>query len=472
MRIRTQVTLSAVAFALVIIIACEVLLYTSAYTATLVDRRGKIVAGLVDAYGLETLTDDFMQHQDEGSKLQWELTWHSLSTRLGELSFEDRDEQAALGKIQQHTQTARDVFEQLVASYETSGADQAMAEYHQILRTRLSEELSSIFSALTFLSDATGRRVLTSVQSSTLMVLAFSGVMVSIAAVNAFLTINRIGKPLTKLHEGVEVVGAGDLGHKVGTTSKDEIGQLSRAFDQMTENLKRTEERLLRSERLAAIGETAAMVGHDLRNPLQSIKAATYIIRTSLGSKMDHAVREAIDIIDGDVEHSNRIIGELLDYSKDIRLELGATTPSSLIENALTYLGREIPSNIKLVDSAKNEPEIIADFEKMQRVFVNLINNAIDAMPQGGTLAVSSSSQDGRVEIGVADTGTGMTEQVMKKLWTPLFTTKKKGMGLGLSICKRMVEAHGGSISVESTLGKGSTFTVRLPVKPVSKDSG
>jgi signal transduction histidine kinase len=240
----------------------------------------------------------------------------------------------------------------------------------------------------------------------------------------------------------------------------------------MTENLKRTEERLLRSERLAAIGETAAMVGHDLRNPLQSIKAATYIIRTSLGSKMDHAVREAIDIIDGDVEHSNRIIGELLDYSKDIRLELGATTPGSLIENALTYLGREIPSNIKLVDSAKNEPEIIADFEKMQRVFVNLINNAIDAMPQGGTLAVSSSSQDGRVEIGVADTGTGMTEQVMKKLWTPLFTTKKKGMGLGLSICKRIVEAHGGSISVESTLGKGSTFTVKLPVKPVSKDSG
>jgi signal transduction histidine kinase len=113
-----------------------------------------------------------------------------------------------------------------------------------------------------------------------------------------------------------------------------------------------------------------------------------------------------------------------------------------------------------------------ADSAKMQRVIVNLIDNAIDAMPQGGTLTVSSSEVDGIVEISVADTGTGMTQEVVQKLWVPLFTTKQKGMGLGLPICKRIVEAHGGSISVQSILGKGSTFTVKLPTKPVLKGSG
>jgi len=304
------------------------------------------------------------------------------------------------------------------------------------------------------------------------MVIVFSGVIAGIVAVTSFLTINTIGKPLTKLHEGTEIVGEGNLDYKVGTTAQDEIGQLSRAFDQMTENLKRSEQRLLRSERLAAIGETAAMVGHDLRNPLQDIMGALYILRKRLGPTMDDKARDAIDLIERDVEHSNRIISDLLDYSREFKLELGPTTPGSLTKNALTHVGREIPSNIKLLDSTKNEPEMIADSAKMQRVIVNLVNNALDAMPQGGTLTVSSSEADGSVEISVADTGTGMTEEVVQKLWVPLFTTKQKGMGLGLPICKRIVEAHGGSISVESTLGKGSTFIVKQPVKPALKGSG
>jgi signal transduction histidine kinase len=285
------------------------------------------------------------------------------------------------------------------------------------------------------------------------------------------LTINTIGRPLTKLHQGTELVGAGNLDYRVGTAAQDEIGELSRAFDQMTENLKRAEERLLQSERMAAIGETAAMVGHDLRNPLQGIMGSIYILRKRLGPTMDDKTREAIDLIEKNVEHSSRIISDLLEYSSEIKFQLGETTPGSLIRNALAHIGREIPSNIKLFDSAKDEPEMIVDSAKMQRVIVNLVNNAIDAMPEGGTLAVSSNVEDSTVEISITDTGTGMAEEVMQKLWIPLFTTKKKGMGLGLSICKRIVEAHGGSISVQSILGEGSTFTVKLPIKPVLKGS-
>jgi signal transduction histidine kinase len=472
MKIRARLTISAVAFALVAIVVCEALLYTSAYAATMIDRHGKIIGDLADAYQLDALADEYMQYQEERPKLQWDLTWRALSTHLAELNLEDRDEQATLDGIRRHAQTARDIFSELVVSFETLGTDVRITEYRQILRTRLSVELSSMVSDLTFLSDATGRKVLSSVQTSTLMVLVFSGVIVGIVVVNSILTINTIGKPLTKLHEGTEVVGEGNLDYRVGTTAQDEIGQLSRAFDHMTENLKRTEERLLRSERLAAIGETAAMVGHDLRNPLQGIMGAIYILKKRLGSTMDDTVSEAIDLIEEDVERSSRIISDLLDYSREIKLEPGTTTPDSLIKNTLAHIGREIPSNIKLLDLAKDEPEMTADSAKMQRVIVNLVNNAIDAMPQGGTLTVSSIAEDGSVGISVADTGTGITEEVMQKLWSPLFTTKQKGMGLGLPICKRIVEAHGGSISVQSVPGKGSTFTVKLPIKPVPKGSG
>jgi len=231
---------------------------------------------------------------------------------------------------------------------------------------------------------------------------------------------------------------------------------------------KKMQERLLNAEHLAAIGETAAMVGHDLRNPLQGIMSATYILRKSMGPAADNNAREAIDLIEKDVDQSKRIITDLLDYAREIKLESSETTPSSLIKNALDQVGREVSSNIKLLHLAKDEPVMIADCAKMQRVIVNLVNNALDAMPQGGTLSLSSSTEDGKVEISVADTGTGITEEVMQKIWTPLFTTKQKGMGLGLPICKRIVEAHGGSISIESTLGKGSTFTIRLPAKPKS----
>jgi len=463
---------SAAASVLVTIVVCEALLSTSAVTAAMIDRRGKIVEDLTDVQRLENLADHYTEHQSERPKIQWALTWDALSKHLAELTLEDPNEQVTLDRIRRHAQTAKDVFSELVVSFEVLGTGERFAGYRQYLRSSLSAELSSMASDLTSLSDATGRKLLASEQMSTLMVLVLSGVTIGIVVVNSILTINTIGKPLARLHEGTEIVGEGNLDYRVGTTAQDEIGQLSRAFDQMTENLKRTEERLLRSERLAAIGETAAMVGHDLRNPLQGIMGAVYILEKRLGPGMDDKARDAIDLIQKEVEDSNRIISDLLDYSKEIKLELGTTTPGLLIKNALGHIGREIPSNIRLLDSAKDEPSMVADSSKMQRVIVNLVNNAIDAMPHGGTLAVSSSTEDGNVEISVADTGTGITEEVMQKLWIPLFTTKQKGMGLGLPICKSIVEAHGGSISVESIPGKGSTFIVMLPTKPAPKGSG
>jgi signal transduction histidine kinase len=182
------------------------------------------------------------------------------------------------------------------------------------------------------------------------------------------------------------------------------------------------------------------------------------------GPKMGKKTKEMLELIEGDIEYSNKIINDLLEYSREIQLELTETTPKIIIKEALSLV--KVPKNIQVSDSTRTEPRIRVDVEKMKRVFINIIKNAIDAMPKGGKLTIKSKKTDGNLEIAFADTGIGMSKDVVEKLWTPLFTTKAKGMGLGLPICKRAVEAHGGNISLESTVGKGTTFTVTVPIQP------
>jgi PAS domain S-box-containing protein len=226
---------------------------------------------------------------------------------------------------------------------------------------------------------------------------------------------------------------------------------------------KRLEEELAKSQRLATIGELAAMVGHDLRNPLTGITGAAYYLKKKLGPKTNREEKEMLQLIEQEIEHSDKIINDLLEYSKEIRLELTQTDAKSITKD--TLMSMEIPSGIRVVDSTKKQPTIELDIDKMRRVLVNLIRNAVDAMPRGGTLRITSREFNGNLELNIADTGVGMTKETMKELWNPLHTTKAKGIGLGLPIAKRLVEAHGGRMSVETKLGKGSTFIVTLPIK-------
>ncbi len=242
-------------------------------------------------------------------------------------------------------------------------------------------------------------------------------------------------------------------------------GHLERLFRERAKWLKETEDQLLRSERLAAIGELATMVGHDLRNPLQSMKNATsYLKLISSGSKCKCEGKEMLEIIEKNIDYSNKIVNDLLDYSREIQLELTETTPKQILSEAMLLVKE--PENIKVFDETENEPKIAVDVQKMERVFVNMIKNAFDAMPQGGELVIKSKEVEDNLQIAFSDTGVGMSKKVRRKICTPLFTTKAKGMGFGLAICKRIVEAHGGTIFVKSALGKGSTFTVTLPISP------
>ena len=226
------------------------------------------------------------------------------------------------------------------------------------------------------------------------------------------------------------------------------------------------QERLRKAERLAVIGETAAMMGHDLRNPLQAISGAVYVLKKKFGSTADAGTIEMLGMISSCIDYADKIVKELLDYSREIRLELAESNAKSLINAAIQQV--KIPGNVKIRNLAADTPSILLDVAKTQRVFVNLIGNAVDAMPTGGELSITSTEAGGILEVKFADTGEGIPDEVMRNLWKPLKTTKSKGMGLGLAICKRIVETHGGSIEVESTLGKGTTFTIRLPIKPMA----
>ncbi len=245
---------------------------------------------------------------------------------------------------------------------------------------------------------------------------------------------------------------------------KEYSTSLEEKVGERTEQLRNMQMQLLKSERLAAIGELAGMVGHDLRNPLTGITGATYYLKTRLGSSVDKKSREMLEVIEKDVEYSNKIINDLLEYSREIKLDLKETNPKSILNDVLSSLNT--PANVQIRDETRRDLRIKIDVDKMQRVFMNIIKNAFDAMPRGGTLMIKSEKTGGDVNFVFNDTGVGMSKATIEKLWSPLFTTKAKGMGFGLPICKRIVEAHEGTISIKSAFRKGTTITVTIPVRP------
>ena len=190
---------------------------------------------------------------------------------------------------------------------------------------------------------------------------------------------------------------------------------------------------------------------------LTGIKNASYFLR-----KKDVCVsaqsKEMLEIIDRCVDHSNKIINDLLDYSKEMRLERKTTSIDNLLTQALSMV--QIPKKVSVVKQVINPSELNVDPDRVERVFVNLVKNAIDAMPDGGSISIIGKEENNHLELSFTDTGMGIPDEVLPKLFSPLSTTKAQGMGFGLAICKRIIEAHGGTISFKTAKGKGTTFIV------------
>jgi PAS domain S-box-containing protein len=297
------------------------------------------------------------------------------------------------------------------------------------------------------------------------------------------------GEVLTNHEEIVKTPASGELrvrqvsaapvrdnnGKIVGSVSvvRDitELKRLQERLQKYSQDLEKlVEERtkqLKDAERLAAIGQTAGMVGHDIRNPLQSILSELYLAKAELSTITEAETKENllenITNVENEINYINKIVQDLQDFARPIKPIAQEIDLQTICEEIL--LKNSIPKNIKA--TCKIQPEakkIMADPDAMKRIIANLVTNAVQAMPKGGQLNLKASREPEGTVITIQDTGTGIPDEVKKKLFTPLFTTKAKGQGFGLPVVKRMTEALGGTVEFESEVGKGTTFTVRLPL--------
>jgi PAS domain S-box-containing protein len=252
--------------------------------------------------------------------------------------------------------------------------------------------------------------------------------------------------------------------------SKNVVGTL---FRDITAR-KKLEKQLQDSERLAAIGATAGMVGHDIRNPLQAITGDLYLAKTELSALPENEIKantlDSLDEIEKNIDYINKIVADLQDYARPLNPRAQEANIKSLFNEILAKNG--VPKNIKVTVEVEGKAErIMADPDYLKRIAANLTLNAVQAMPEGGKLTIHAYADKvtNDILITVKDTGVGIPEDIKPKLFTPMMTTKSKGQGFGLAVVKRMTEGLGGTVTFESTEGKGTTFIVRLPPQRVKR---
>ncbi|GAB6063982.1 sensor histidine kinase [Deferrisoma palaeochoriense] len=292
-----------------------------------------------------------------------------------------------------------------------------------------------------------------------------------------------------------------DFHHKIPAGAKDEIGDLARAFNDMTEKLRvareqieswtqelerRVKERtaeirnmqsqLVRAEKLAALGELVAGIAHEINNPLTGILVMTSLLRDELrdNDHVDPGIREDLEQILGETHRCARIVKGLLDFSRESVPEKRPCSLPKLLDQTLRlFEGQAIFHNVRVRRAyAPDLPEVMVDANQLEQVFFNLILNAAQAMEGVGDLFVEAVRVNDFVEIAIHDTGVGIPEENLPKIFDPFFTTKESGgTGLGLSVSYGIVRNHGGTIDVESAVGHGTTFRVRLPRPPVEQQA-
>lgn len=287
----------------------------------------------------------------------------------------------------------------------------------------------------------------------------------------------RVTQPIEQLAAGARRVAAGNWQTRVDVRSRNEIGELAGAFNQMTAQLAGQRERLVQTERVAAWRELARRLAHELKNPLFPLQITVENLQRAREQKpaqFDEVFRESTATLLTELENLKRIINRFSDFAKMPAPQLQAVEINTavrdvvkLFEAQFSAVGR--PPITPELYLGENAGTIQADPELLRRAVQNLILNAMDAMPAGGTLTVRTASHNGGVRLTVTDTGTGLTPEECRRLFTPYYTTKQYGTGLGLAIVQSVVSDHGGRIAVESEPGQGTTFVIDLPRRAVTE---
>jgi two-component system sensor histidine kinase HydH len=270
------------------------------------------------------------------------------------------------------------------------------------------------------------------------------------------------------MHQELFLVGLFFLAILLGAASLITVAlswnkSLTREVNLKTEELLASQERLVRSERFAAIGEAAAYVSHEIKNPLMVIGGLAHQVENKEG---EPSLKEKLHIIQSEVQRLENFLGDLRDFTRPVTPVMQKTDLNEVIHDVDTLMKEEAKNRgINLVERLDPKlPTLTADPNQMKQVVLNLVKNAFEAMESGGRLVLASGADDNQVWFSVEDTGNGMPQEVLEKIFNPFFTTKKKGTGLGLAVINKIINDHRGSVSVESLPDQGTTFRIMLPV--------
>ena len=344
-------------------------------------------------------------------------------------------------------------------------ADSADAEsFHAIPLPGPNQQLMGV------LLVGSSRRPLIELQQrvvSAALLVGGAGILVAVLASLWFAA--RVTRPVESLAQAARRVAAGDLAAKVDVETGDELGELAAAFNRMTEDLLQQKERTVQAERVAAWRELARRLAHELKNPLFPLQVTVEnLIRAKEKAPelFEEVFVEGTTTLLAEISNLKTIIGRFSEFSRMPQPQRKPTQVNDVVRSVLRVFQAQLQEKSQIAVHTELDsqlPEISADPELLHRALSNLVLNAIDAMPQGGDLTLSTDAADERIEISVSDTGSGLTEEECGRLFTPYYTSKQHGTGLGLAIVQSVVSDHGGRISVESAKEKGTTFRIELP---------
>lgn len=293
-------------------------------------------------------------------------------------------------------------------------------------------------------------------------------VVISLVALTSHLIGRNLSNPIKNLVQFTRQVAEGRLDGQCDVKSDDEIGDLTTAFNQMTRDLRDSRNELIRAERLATAGRMAASFAHEIRNPLSSMR----MLAQMLMQKRDLPVsrrEQSIGYILEEIKRIDAIVKGFMDFARPAALQLESHNLNSALEEVLNLMEANLNHHqitpVKKFD--RELPPIQFDRDKLKQGFMNIVLNAMEAMSEGGTVEVETSRHGNRVQVDILDTGVGIPSEDLEQLFEPFFTTKVQGSGLGLVNTKRIMEQHGGEVTIKSTAGKGTRVSFWLPLEHV-----
>lgn len=301
--------------------------------------------------------------------------------------------------------------------------------------------------------------------------------IVVLSAGTSFILLRFVKRPIEAMAQKMSQVEKGDLSVRLETRYTDEMGGLIRSFNSMVDHLERAEheleqlhyQQMERADRLASVGEMATGIAHEIKNPLAGISGAISVLADDFAE--DDPRREIIGQVLDQIARLNKTATDLLYFGRPGKPEFTYVDLNALVKDTLFFVSQhpEARNIHRVKELTRDLPPAWADAKQVQQVLFNIIINAIQAMSEGGTLSVTTSLEERGdrefVRLAIGDTGPGIAPSELEKIFVPFHTTKTQGTGLGLPICKQLIEQHGGSIRVESRVGDGTTFFIELPAQ-------